>query len=469
MSSFFNLFNRASRPPTRVTAAGDCQSTTKGSRGFQLFLVATLLLYWRFAVYFERIDLSIEFAEAYPLLAQMPIVFPIALMFREMFTLQAARHLIPVIVGWWLAYEAAVSVVQHLYDLPDAGSGRSFLGRLQSNSTGLGSSYETINPERLETDREKSILLRVGGPGRIRLPATYVGVTEMNDRFCRVLPPGKNTLQAFEYLHSILDLRQQDRFASDITFTSLDSLQFTASINIVYRIKTGDAPTQFNPYPFDAEAVFTAAYNQTVLDNYGTTIGWEDAPIKTAIGILSGIVRKYTLDEIFFPKGETDSVYEAIQNEFETSVRRKFTNDMGLKMLEAHVVNMELPEDIKSLYMEYWQSLSDAEIMLRRAEGQANAVERLEKARAEAEITMIDAILEGINKARKSGSTTNMSEIVALRIIKALERMTSQSLDSNRYAEKYLPTIDQMQHDLYYDFYDEEDTPPPPDSDFTQL
>ena len=444
MSSFLNLFSRSSRPPKRITNSDECQSTTKGNSLFKLFLIVTLLVYWRFAVVVERIDLAEQFAINYPALAQIPF----ALTIREMLSLQVLRHLIPVAVGWWLAYEAAVSVVQHLYDLPDKSSGRRFLSRLQSSSGGANSTPLAINPDTFAADRAKSVLLRVGGPGKIKLPATYVGVTEMNDRFCRVLSPGTSNLHAFEYLHSVLDLRQQDRFKQIITLTSRDGLTFTASINIVYRIKTGDPPTQQKPYPFDPEAVKAAAYTQTVVDNEGTVQGWEGAPLGMAIGILNGIVRQYALDEIFFPRRKEDALFEVIQNEFRRKLHGGLSN-IGLEMLEAHVVNMELPEEIKDLYVEYWQSVSQTDIELRRVEGKAIKVERLEAARADAEETMIDAILEGIHKAQQSGSTTNVSEVVALRLVEALESMAVSAPYSNTQTDNYLPALEQIRADLY--------------------
>ncbi len=439
MSYISNLLNRSPRPPVRVTAPDECQSTVKGSGWFKLFLLLLVLIYWRFAVLIERIDLTVQFAENSPLLAQIPFMLTL----REMFTLQAARHLIPVAVGWWLAYEAAVSVVQHVYDLPNASSGRRFLSRLQSSSGGLNTTPLEIKPKTLHADRENSVLLRVGGPGQINLPATYVGVTEMNDRFCRILPPGKSNLHAFEYLHTVLDLRQQDRFEQKARLTSLDGLPFTASINIVYRLKTGEAPNQKNPYPYDQEAVRTAAYIQTVMDDQGKVVGWENAPLGMATSILGDIVRKYPLDDIFFPKNKEHVLLEIIQKTFERKLYNTLS-DIGLEMLEAHVVNIELPENVKHLYMDYWQSISETDIMLRKIEGEATAIERLEVARADAEETMINAILEGIDKAQQSGSSSKISEIVALRLVEALERMATDSPDAS-----YLPFLEQIRRDIY--------------------
>ena len=442
MSFLTNLFARTPRPPTRVTAFDELKASTKRNGWYTGFLIFMLFAYWYFATVIERIDMSAEFAEQAPLLASIPF----ALTIREMLTLQAARHLIPVIVGWWLAYETAVSVVHHLYDLPDTSGARRFLSRLQSGSGGSNST--TINPKTLKADRQSSVLLRLGGPGKIKLPATYVGVTELNDRFMRVLPPGKNTLHAFEYLHSVIDLRQQDRFINGAELTSLDGISFTASVNIVYRIKTDEYPNQQNPYPFDADAVRIAAYIQTVIDDHGTVVGWESAPERIAVSTLSDIVGMYTLDEIFFPDQSGPIWYDAIQNEFDRNLYRAFSN-MGLELIEAHFVNMELPPKINDMYVKYWQSQSDTEIHIRKLEGSAAAYERLESARADAEDAMLNAIAEGVKQAQKEGISSPINQIVALRMAEALERMATQSLDNKIQTDKYLPSADQLRRGVY--------------------
>jgi hypothetical protein len=62
---------------------------------------------------------------------------------------------------------------------------------------------------------------------------------------------------------------------------------------------------------------------------------------------------------------------------------------------------------------------------------------------------MINAILEGVNKARQSGGTSHISEIVMLRLVEALEKMSSSASEIQMQYEKYLPTIAQSRHELY--------------------
>ena len=84
---------------------------------------------------------------------------------------------------------------------------------------------------------------------------------------------------------------------------------------------------------------------------------------------------------------------------------------------------------------------------LSKADGEATAVEELEIARAEAEVAMIQAILDGIQRARRSGAATRTSEIVALRLIDGLERMAEQSRHKPNMLT-LLTELDELRSDL---------------------
>jgi hypothetical protein len=253
-------------------------------------------------------------------------------------------------------------------------------------------------------------------------------------------------------------LRQQDRFRQKVELVSLDGISFHASINIVYRIKTGEPPTQQKPYPYDPEAVRQLAYTETVLNDSGAALNWEVVPELFAASTLKGIVRKYRLDEIFYADTPAEALYEIIQGEFKQKVFRAFSN-IGIEMREAHVVNMELPPDVKQGYFDYWQSQSNMDIKIKRTRSKAAQLEKLEIARVEAEETMITAIMEGINRARQSGGTSRISEIVALRLVEALERMSTSAPDTRLENEKYLPPISDFHYELHDDMdQSDEDT-----------
>ncbi|MCA9960819.1 MAG: hypothetical protein KC443_17385, partial [Anaerolineales bacterium] len=80
--------------------------------------------------------------------------------------------------------------------------------------------------------------------------------------------------------------------------------------------------------------------------------------------------------------------------------------------------------------------------------GQATVLEEKEIARAEAEMTMIQAIVDGVQRARRDGQPANMSEIVALRLVDALEQMAHQSQRLYPLPQGLLPQLEQMRRQL---------------------
>ena len=81
-------------------------------------------------------------------------------------------------------------------------------------------------------------------------------------------------------------------------------------------------------------------------------------------------------------------------------------------------------------------------------DGEATAVEEMEIAQAEAEIMMIQAIQEGIQRAKREGSTAHMEEVVALRLVEALEKMARQSQRLSPLPNTLLPQLDGLRKQL---------------------
>lgn len=384
-----------------------------------LVMGVLLLGYLFFARAFERIDLSQS-------TTMWATFFP--LIIRELFNWRVLRHLLPAIAGWYIAYRMAVGLVQVLYDLPDRPSARRFLTQLLY-TTGTGNIPPvSLNSDLLYIKRDEYVVLRIGGPGRIKVRNGYVAVTELNGRYHRLLGIGTHRLERFEYVHDVLDLRLQERTQENVSLTSKDGIPFTATLSLQFRLSTsGETPTPTRPYPYDETAVRIAAYTQKVTDS-GTVSNWDDAPMGMAIGQLTRIVSKHNIDEILtIPGGSNGSTpLLSIRNEL-TFKLRDGLQGKGIELIDVQISQIELPEEVSTQYIKYWQSHTDTQIQLTRVDGEANAMEEKELAQAEAEMTMIQAILEGVQRAQLANNHANMRDIVALRLVEALEKMARQS------------------------------------------
>lgn len=428
--------------PRRSTAVRASQTDYGAWIPFALILL--FLLYWLFAWYLERIDLGPGLNQWWQTIAPVPLP-GFVVFFVEMIHPRVLRHLIPAILGWLLARRAAEGLLQGLYDLPDHEVAAALLGRLRT--PGVSGLPVEINAATLATQREQSVLLRVGGPGLIRINSGDVVVTELNGRFHRVLPPGIHALDRFEYILDVVDLREQKRFINDIHLATKEGIKMTADVSLTYRIHTGgEPPTKTNPYPYSAQAVRNAAYAATVTpDNQVST--WQNLPVSVASGRLNQIIGRYRLDEILYPASPASEPFLTIQNELERQVRAAL-HDVGIDLTSIHIERLETPEPVTNQYIEYWQAYWEGQRELSRANGAALALEEMEIARAEAEVTMIQAIVEGVQRARREGGAGTMREVVSLRLIEALERMARQSQELHPLPARLLPKLNELQRRL---------------------
>lgn len=408
---------------------------------FSLLPLVMFLLYWVFARSLERVDwqpmLSAWWQNTLPLLPLPNVVVAVF----ELFHPRVLRHLIIPVLGWYLAFNAAVSLVQTLYDLPDKESARSLLSRLQTRGTSQVKPL-AVSSRTLAEAREKSELLRVGGPGRIAVTAGDVAVTELNGRFHRILGPGSHMLDRLEFVHAILDLRQQERTAADVPLVTRDGIEVSADVTITFRLEMGEElPSKSNPYPYDEEAVRLAAFNETILAD-GVVSTWDNAPLNSVKTNLTKIVANYQLDELLHTR-QNDDPFQAIRNDLVYQVR-PFLINQGIELLSLHISRLNLPANVSAQYIQYWQTHWETQIHLQKADGEAMALEEVEIARAEAEMTMIQAIVEGVQRARRISSANNMHEIIALRLVETLEKMAKQSQQSAVLPMSLLPQIDEI-------------------------
>lgn len=423
-------------------------SAARESNWFSWVLVVLFILYWLFARYLERIDLEPTLNAWWQLNVAFTTAPALLVFFAELLHPRVLRHFIPVIAGWWLAYVAATSLVQALYDLPDREAARQFLRNLRSGGVAIGRRPLTVRSQTLAQERDNYVLLRVGGPGRIRVVGRDVAVTEQNSRFYRILGPGVHDLHRFEYIHKVLDLRPQERRTQDgFSVVTKDGIKITADVSIVFRLSTGgEPPTRSRPYPFDTEAVRKAAYAAKVSDDNQVST-WDDAPLGIAKGQLTRIVARYRLDEIIYPNSPANEPLLTIRNELVRNVRQKLA-DLGIELINVQIERLELEEDVRQQYLEYWKIYWQNQAHISLADGEAMALEEKELARAEAEVTMMQAILEGVRRVQQDGQASAMRELVALRLVEALEEIARQSQKTHPLPETLLPRLEDLRQEL---------------------
>ena len=428
---------------------------------YVIVLLGLLFMFWVYARFIERVDVAMVnnflVGRQLSVLAEIPGLSLIISFFHW----KVLRHIIAVIVGWLFARDAALVLVRVLYDLPDRQSAQKFLGRLLGTNMPVLDATE-VTPASLASDRKNSVLLRVGGPGRVKVPAGHVTVTELNGRFQRILPTGKHVLGRYEYVHAVLNLQPQERTDNEFTAFSRDGIELRVGISIVYRLKMGEQiATRENPYPYDETAVRTAAYAQTVTDDRGSVSTWEDTPLAMARGTMIGILAGFRLDEIISSQRPGEEPYRTLRNELLRQLRGKL-DGLGIDLQAVGINRIDLPPGVTEQYIDYWKSHWESQMMLNLVDGTATAVEEMEIARAEAEIMMIQAIQEGVQRARREGATAHMDEVIALRLVEAMEHMARNSQQTAPLPNTLIPQLDNLRKQLRDGVFDQNSSGKPP-------
>jgi regulator of protease activity HflC (stomatin/prohibitin superfamily) len=406
----------------------------------QVALVILFLLYWHFALRLEQLDYTPRLFESLiSILELFGVIFrvPIYLIntFGGYFSLRVLRHLIPPIIGWIFARQAILGMLQSFYDLSDSDAAASLLYRLSASRLGLVRPA-IVNLQTFKQASKTEPVLKIGGPGRVAVFRDAALVTEINGRFARVLGPGRHDLARFEFPRTLIDLRPQERESHDVKMMTSDGIELTTSLTVTFQIFRGEQrPTKQKPFPFDEEAVRKAAYLGTNQPD-GSTGEWDSLPMLITSGQLRTIVAEDRLDDLILSEANGIDVHRRLQMEMERRAKAIMLG-FGVMIRGTRLGALELPEEVEAQRKKYWEAHWDKQRTIQMAEGEAEVLQSMEIARAEAEAVMLQAIAEGLQRAQRAGRNVSSREVVALRLIESLEAMAKNS-------EKVLPLPDRL-------------------------
>ncbi|MEM7115666.1 MAG: SPFH domain-containing protein [Chloroflexota bacterium] len=431
----------AAPPPQQRTPTAMSQSS------IFWYMILTAFAYWIFVRYLQAPDTTALLGEAVPQWLHwiVGLFYPSVLV-----------HLLPLALGWGLAYFTAIYVIQKLYNLPSQEIARDYLPQ----------TFPVLRlPSRVTEERLKerpSIILQVGGPGSIIVGTGQVVTTELNGRFHRILGSGTHYLDRFEYIYTLLTLHAQERNIKDAQFRTKEGLPVWADIGLVYRLGTGgEVATKSNPYPYSDEAIRKAAYAHVVKED-DVVSDWQAIPIGSARGILGSIIAKYSLNELLQPDNVAYDPHLTIKNELERKLRRSL-DEKGIDLVRVRLGQFKLHEQVTEQFIKYWQAHWQKQSQIIRADGAANALEEIEVARAEAEITMLRAVLEGLQRAQQENNIDTMGDMFAYHLIQYLEKIAWQSKQIEPLPKRLLPQIQELKDLIAPDSADEEGDDDAPD------
>lgn len=295
-----------------------------------------------------------------------------------------------------------------------------------------------IKREELAELHNKHALLRVGGPGWIIVGNEDAVVTEYNGRQRRVLGPGRHRLEPYEYVLTAVDLRQHER-SGTVTCLTQDGIELSMDLSVTFRISSDDRhlngnnqnneprtpATRQTPYPFGQRAVRAAVYSERVLAD-GVIESWLDQPLATTAGQLRLVISRRRLEQLLPIEGNGPNLQETLWDDIRDATLTSLWA-IGIDLISVNLGSINTPQPVVRQYIEHWQAFWQRQQRITLAEGQARVIEEVEMAHIEAETAMFQAIAEGWQRAWREGGPAVTQDIVALRLIEALEKMAPQT------------------------------------------
>lgn len=304
--------------------------------------------------------------------------------------------------GFWL-------LLQH-YNL----LGQQFLNSLSAPKPKIGSPPPPIDPTWAEL-----------WPSFFNLRAGFVKshhalALAKGTGFSRAAGPGFVVLFRDEAITHIVDLRLHRR-QQLVKAASRDGIPIETTLFISFRVKQSLADHLTDTglqYPYEKDAIFHVAYANSIQPGE-KLLPWTEQLCPPAVTVFVTELAKYSLNELYQRDdaglGPLDNVRQEVQRELE-----KLVDHLGIEILGVGIGTLTLPPAVIEQRIRAWQAEWERQIQVQRAANDAEAVLRLKRARARAQVEIIENITHHIEAMRRTDSG-NLTDIITLRMIEAVE------------------------------------------------
>jgi hypothetical protein len=192
-----------------------------------------------------------------------------------------------------------------------------------------------------------------------------------------------------------------------------------------------------------------AAYAQTVLAD-GKIRDWRSTGLASAKSALAEIVSESRLDELAHPMQGGIQPHPSRNREMRRVTRDEMARQ-GVTVTDTRLGRLELPEAVLEKYLEYWRVYMEKKRRLDEVEGQPPLFEEKEIARARASALMFEAILEGLQRAKRTDPDGLSRRVVAVRLIETLQALARRSQDVSPLPERLMTSLGNMRSQLLDD------------------
>lgn len=250
--------------------------------------------------------------------------------------------------------------------------------------------------------------------------------------FSRAAGPGFVRLGKGERITHLIDLRLQSR-TEEVEANTRDGIPLKTAVTVKFRVRQEEDDGEEDPllYPYDKEAIFLVSQLSS-RDSENGIRPWTEQLAPQAATMLVSELAQYTLNQIY----QTDNSGRQPLAEIRDRILRELSQAFGyyrIDIMGVSVRRLELPSEVETQRIEIWQADWERKIQMAQAAGNAEAVRRIRRARARAQIEIIENILQNIEAAKRSDNV-NLTKIVTLRAMDVL----NQAMDNDN-AQMVLP------------------------------
>ena len=261
------------------------------------------------------------------------------------------------------------------------------------------------------------------GPGIVLNDSNHLALM-WNGYTPRICPPGLDFSYKYEELFAAVDLRPQLRVTKVDAETS-DGIVTNTLLFMPHRIATNGAEVRLgHPYPYDADAVIKAVYDNDYVEHTWSRdekglahedvnrIPWHELVVMQGPEILKQIIAEYKCNELHTDEKEPDPRV-AIASEFVDELRTEMT-PLGIELVGGGISNITISEKVEKQRIENWKAKWKARIELEVGWEEAAATLSMENIWAEAQLNVLEELVEII----ADSSTTK--EMTAFHLLSAL-------------------------------------------------
>ena len=265
------------------------------------------------------------------------------------------------------------------------------------------------------------------GPGIVITSCDHLVTIFSGLKFTGVRTPGLTFTGAYDRVYAVVDLRPQLR-AFPVKAETKDGVPVTIFTFTPFRINAGERQPRLGAsYPFDERAVFRAVHDQPIehqwrRDGDGQAIEkqdrvpWDELVPIIAPPLLKDIIVEYTCDGLCAPGDPRTE----IKQRFKERITREMES-CGIQVLGGGISNIvPADENVIKQRIENWKADWKRKIEIELGKGEAEVTRQLESVRTQAQIKVMRDI------ARILTDEAVPEQVIALRLIEAMEEMTSE-------------------------------------------